>query len=528
MGRTLLTEHEAATVLQAAARGRLQRKIAATAPPRKKVEHGKVATMMHRLQANAVPLQLGIVLALLWANLHPDSYERILGTRADTIRLWPGANLFGHPLTIHYLINDGFMVLFFGIAAKEVTESCLPGGSLNPPSKALSPLVATIGGVGGPILVYLLMTHLFWSAGAFANHTTTDTLGAGDDLHIGHHRQLAAVAATTAAAGNSSLRPVTYAEIAHGWGVPTATDISLAWVVAAQVFPLRHPAIDFLLLLAVADDAIGLVIIATVYVDPLHPVEPVWMLLLAVAVAVAASLRRLSLQHWMWYLLLAGLPAWIGLSKARLHPALALCFVVPAMPSKPPLDRPNQLPTLQAFEHSLKGVVDCKPLPSELGSIRLLLHSCLTFPTFESWCASWALLFHSRQRGGQPARRRRPADGVHPRRAGRRQDRGHRLPRAPREPHGLRATQHQDPQRRRGDGGVHRLRGPHGGPVRRRYARRKQAAKPPQASRQAAASKPPPRSCGVPSYHLHPLLDAKPPSCPRPPFPLPPPASGSR
>lgn len=369
MARTLLTEHEAATVLQAAARGRLQRKITATAPPRKKVEHGKVATMMHRLQANAVPLQLGIVLALLWANLHPDSYEIILGTRADTIRLWPGANLFGHPLTIHYLINDGFMVLFFGIAAKEVTESCLPGGSLNPPSKALSPLVATIGGVGGPILVYLLMTYLFWSAGAFANHTTTDTLGGDDDLHIGHHRQLTAVAATTAAAGNSTLRPVTYAEIAHGWGVPTATDISLAWVVAAQVFPLRHPAIDFLLLLAVADDAIGLVIIATVYVDPLHPVDPFWMLLLAVAVAVAASLRRLSLQHWMWYLLLAGLPAWVGLSKARLHPALALCFVVPAMPSKPPRDRPNQLPTLQAFEHSLKGFVDCKSPPRPMLSV---------------------------------------------------------------------------------------------------------------------------------------------------------------
>jgi hypothetical protein len=78
-GRTLLSESEAAGVLQSVAR-RLQRRYAKKAPPRKKVEHGKVATLIHRLQANAVPLQLGIVLALVWANVHQDSYERVVGT----------------------------------------------------------------------------------------------------------------------------------------------------------------------------------------------------------------------------------------------------------------------------------------------------------------------------------------------------------------------------------------------------------------------------------------------------------------
>jgi len=84
-----------------------------------------------------------------------------------------------------------------------------------------------------------------------------------------------------------------------------------------------------------------------------------WMLLLVLAVAVALALRKIAgAQHWAWYIALAGLPAWCGLAKANLHPALALCFVVPAMPSRPPRDRPNQLPTLHAFEHALKGVVD--------------------------------------------------------------------------------------------------------------------------------------------------------------------------
>jgi len=45
----------------------------------------------------------------------------------------------------------------------------------------------------------------------------------------------------------------------QGWGVVTATDIMLAWLGGRVVFGDGHPAIDFLLLLAVADDAIGMV-----------------------------------------------------------------------------------------------------------------------------------------------------------------------------------------------------------------------------------------------------------------------------
>ena len=52
--------------------------------------------------------------------------------------------LLGHPITMKFLVNDIFMVLFFGLAGKEVTEALLPGGSLNPPSKALSPLLVCV------------------------------------------------------------------------------------------------------------------------------------------------------------------------------------------------------------------------------------------------------------------------------------------------------------------------------------------------------------------------------------------------
>lgn len=45
-------------------------------------------------------------------------------------------------------------------------------------------------------------------------------------------------------------RPVTLPELLHGWGIPSATDISLAWMVASRCFPRGHAATNFLLLLA--------------------------------------------------------------------------------------------------------------------------------------------------------------------------------------------------------------------------------------------------------------------------------------
>ena len=85
--------------------------------------------------------------------------------------------------------------------------------------------MATLGGVIGPAFVYLALNHFIGSA-----------------------------------------------ELLRGWGIPTATDIAFAWLVARTVFGVDHPAISFLLLLAVADDGIGLAIIAVFYPDPLLPV----------------------------------------------------------------------------------------------------------------------------------------------------------------------------------------------------------------------------------------------------------------
>jgi len=183
------------------------------------------------------------------------------------------------------------MVFFFGIAAKEITEACLPGGELNPPSKAINTLLGTIGGVVGPVGVYFLMLEALYS---------------------GHED---------------------YSAIANGWGVPTATDIALAWLVARMVFGNKHPAVNFLLLLAVADDAIGLGIIAVFYGDPNSPAAPEYLLYYTVpAMIIAYVLRKRNVQAWVPYILFAGVLSWIGFISAHLHPALALVPIVPFLP----------------------------------------------------------------------------------------------------------------------------------------------------------------------------------------------------
>ena len=201
------------------------------------------------------------------------------------------AKIFGKAVTIHFLINEVFMVFFFGIATKEITESALPGGALNPIKKAFNPLMGTIGGIIGPAGLFFLLVWVFY--------------GGTGDLSI----------------------------VANGWGIPTATDIALAWLVARVIFGNGHPAVNFLLLLAVADDAIGLGIIAIFYPDSEHPVAPSWLLLVVAGMIVAYAMRRFGVRQWLIYILIAGGLSWVGLVKSSIEPALALVVIVPFLPS---------------------------------------------------------------------------------------------------------------------------------------------------------------------------------------------------
>jgi NhaA family Na+:H+ antiporter len=287
-------------------------------------EHGiTVESIFKVLQKYALPLLFGIAVALIWANSDRVSYDYWAGyghgssssgssssSSSSSSELSSSASsshsanhptvlgfqIRGHDVTIHFIVNDIFMCFFFGLAAKEICEAFQPGGSLYPPTRTtVNVLCATAGGVLGPVAVYFATLYIFQLCNLLDNDYS-------------------------------------YADYAIGWGIPTATDISVAWVSALCVFGSGHPAINYLLLLAIVDDGIGLIIIALAYPDPNNPLDPKWLLLILVAMAIAYCLRRLHCARWEPYVILAGPFAWIGLLYAALHPSLALVFVVPMMP----------------------------------------------------------------------------------------------------------------------------------------------------------------------------------------------------
>src|SRR5688572_11120177 len=190
-----------------------------------------------------------------------------------------------HPL--HFWVNDVGMVFFFALAAKEVFEATLPGGPLASPRQAMAPLAAAVGGMVAPALIYVAFT--------------------------------------------STVGP---AELSRGWAIPCATDIAFSAMVARVIFPSGHPAIPFLLLLAIADDALGLLILAVFY--PAGPLSVTALgVLMTAAVLAALSLKRRGVRSFWPYVIGPGSLSWAALYLGGFHPALALVPIVPFMPHSP-------------------------------------------------------------------------------------------------------------------------------------------------------------------------------------------------
>jgi len=181
-------------------------------------------------------------------------------------------------------VNDIGMVFFFGLMTKEVYEATLPGGPLASRREAAVPIFAAAGGMVVPALVYVSV--VVW-------------LGRSD--------------------------------LVRGWAIPCATDIAFAYLAARMIFKAGHPATPFLLLLAIADDAFGLIILALAY--PQKELAPATLFVgVAIAVALAVALRRRRVANFWIYVLGPGALAWAAMYFGGLHPALALVPIVPAMP----------------------------------------------------------------------------------------------------------------------------------------------------------------------------------------------------
>lgn len=242
------------------------------------------------LSRYAAALVAGATAATLFAALSPGTYYDLTQGRIADL---PG----GVPLTLQRIVGEGLMAAFFLLLGKEGWEALTrERGGLHG-RRAILPLAGVVGGIAGAGLVWSL------AAAAFG----------------------AAETATGAA----------------GWTVPAGTDVVLAVAAGRLVFGPAHPALQVLLLIAVADSLIGLLLAGLAAPEALRPV---WLLLsLAAALAGWLLLTRPAVSPhareqdraragrlWLW----AGLAVvcWAGVVLAGLPGALGALPLLPAMP----------------------------------------------------------------------------------------------------------------------------------------------------------------------------------------------------
>ena len=219
---------------------------------------------MGRTRIGALLLLLATVAAIIWANTSPAGYSALWESRVligvEDLRL---------EFTVHALVNDALMALFFFTVGLEVRRE-FAIGELTSWSRALVPVIAAAAGLVVPALLYVLVT---------------------------------------AGTGYSD-----------AWGVVISTDTAFLIGALALIGPRAPGRLRvFLLALAVVDDIGALTIIAFVYTDDFTPAP----LIIAAAGLLGVYLTRyLRSGRGPVYGVLAVL-VWLAFLASGVHPTLA-------------------------------------------------------------------------------------------------------------------------------------------------------------------------------------------------------------
>jgi len=218
----------------------------------------------------------GAVVALVWANTATETYVDFWHNHLKL-----GIGDASIDLSLQHWVNDGLMTVFFFVVGLEIKREAVRGELRNPRTVAL-PVLAAIGGMALPALVYTALN-----------------------------------------AGKAG---------AEGWAIPAATDIAFAVGVLALLGSRVPRNLKlFVLTLAIVDDIGAIVVIAIFYSGG---VEVLWLLGAATLVALILVLQRLGLGTWIAYVIPA-LALWVCLYESGVHPTIAgviLGLLTPARP----------------------------------------------------------------------------------------------------------------------------------------------------------------------------------------------------
>jgi len=257
-----------------------------------------------KLEASAGLILMGVaLLAMLAANSALASfYDAFLSTN---IRIGIASFEISKPALLW--INDGLMAIFFFLVGLEIKREVLTG-ELSSFDKAVLPVLAAIGGMAVPALVFVAL-----------NWGTPENL--------------------------------------NGWAVPTATDIAFALGILALLGTRAPVALKiFLLAVAIIDDLGAILIIAVFYTSDLSTNA---LTLSMLGFALAVVLNRMGVQRVAPYVII-GIFMWVFVLKSGVHATLAGVLIALTIPLK---KKDGDKALLYRLEHDLHPWVAFLILP---------------------------------------------------------------------------------------------------------------------------------------------------------------------
>lgn len=215
----------------------------------------------------------------------------------------------GHTMNVGLFVNDVLMVIFFFTVGLEIKHELLEG-SLSNFRDAMLPVIAAVGGMVVPVLVYLAIGH--------------------DPEQI------------------------------HGAAIPMATDIAFSLAVLALLGSKVPTTLKvFLMTLAVADDIGGIIVIAVFYSEGINLV----MLGLGVLMSVIVFILGYSNVRWLWLYYSLFFFCWLFFLHSGVHATIAGVLMGLAMPHKPLSSRGELINKLKWMSSALEEN-DGKQLPT--------------------------------------------------------------------------------------------------------------------------------------------------------------------
>ncbi|WP_297323071.1 Na+/H+ antiporter NhaA [uncultured Bartonella sp.] len=224
-----------------------------------------IKRFVHGEAISGVILVFTTFAALVLANSHSgQTYEQFWNAPLSI-------TLAGAPLSInlHFVVNDILMTIFFLVAGMEIRQE-IYDGALSQLKLALLPMLAAIGGVCVPAIIYFSFNYL--------------------------------------------------PQTSHGWAVPTATDIAFAvGILALLGKSVPYNLKIILLALAIIDDIIAIVVIALFYSVGFN----IYGLPVAIVAFVLVFLLQRIKVASAWFYIVPAAILWSGLMFCGVHPSLA-------------------------------------------------------------------------------------------------------------------------------------------------------------------------------------------------------------